>query len=214
MGQAEEEQSASLLSEDVSVRHTRAEDAFALIEAAVLFAIGVMFLKACGQVTGSLSGLSLLISYWSGYPFGWIFVAINLPFLLFGFVVLGRAFALKTLILCLAIPALTLIPPGLLHIDHVHPVVGAIGGALLIGNAILIAARHSASAGGVGVMAIWLQKTGRMKAGTFQLGVDLVVLSLSVFLLPPDRFLWSAAGIVLMNSVMIVWHQPQRYIGY
>lgn len=214
MERAEEKVGASVLPDDALVRHTLAEDAFALIEAAVLFAIGVIFLKACGQVTGSLSGLSLLISYWTGYPFGWIFAAINLPFLIFGIVVLGRAFAVKTLILCLVIPALTLVLPSLLRIDHVHPVVGAIGGALLIGNGILIAARHNASAGGIGVMAIWLQKTGKMKAGTFQLGVDFVVLSLSAFLLSPGRFLWSALGIMLMNSVMIVWHRPHRYIGY
>lgn len=194
--------------------HKPWEDALALAEAGVLFALGVMFLKACGQVTGSLSGLSLLISYWTGYKFGWIFAIVNLPFLLFAFFVLGRDFALKTLILCLLVPALTLVAPRLFVLEDVHPIVGAVGGAFLIGNGILIAARHRASAGGVGIVAIWLQNIGKIKAGTFQLGVDLCVLLLSIATLPLDRFLWSALGMVVMNSVMIVWHRPDRYIAY
>lgn len=195
-------------------RHSAAEDSLALMEAAVLFAIGVMLLKAAGLVTGSLSGLSLLISYVTGIRFGWIFALINLPFLIFAFFVLGRAFAFKTLILCLIIPALTLVVPHLMVLGPVHPVIGAIVGAVLIGNGILIAARHSASAGGIGVVAIWLQKRGIAKAGTFQLGVDLAVLLLSAFALSLDRFLWSAAGMVVMNGIMIVWHRPDRYIAY
>lgn len=196
-----------------SRRHSSAEDALAIAEAAVLFALGVMLLKAGGLVTGSLSGLSLLISYWTGMKFGWIFSMINLPFLIFAFFVLGRGFAAKTLALCLLVPALTLVAPQVMLVAA-HPVVGAIGGAFLIGNGILIAARHGASAGGVGVVAIWMQKQGRMKAGTFQLGIDLGVLLLSAFTLPIDRFLWSALGMVVMNGVMIVWHRPDRYIGY
>lgn len=194
--------------------HSLTEDALAIAEAAVLFALGVMLLKAGGLVTGSLSGLSLLISYWTGIRFGWIFVAINLPFLIFAFFVLGRGFAIKTLALCLLVPALTLVAPELMELGRVHPVVGAVGGAFLIGNGILIAARHSASAGGVGVVAIWMQRRGLMKAGSFQLGVDLGVLLLSAVTLAPDRFLWSAAGMIVMNSVMIVWHRPDRYIAY
>ncbi len=197
-----------------SISHRWYEDALAIGEASVLFALGVMLLKAGGLVTGSLSGLSLLISYWSGLRFGWIFAAINLPFLIFAFFVLGRAFAFKTLALCLLVPALTLVAPDLMELGSVHPVVGALGGAFLIGNGILIGARHSAGAGGVGIVALWLQKRGVIKAGTFQLAVDLGVLLLSAFSLPLDRFLWSAAGMIVMNSVMIIWHRPDRYIAY
>lgn len=194
--------------------HSRTEDAYAMLEAAILFSLGVMLLKAGGLVTGSLSGLSLLVSYRTGLPFGWIFAAINLPFLVFAFFVLGRGFALKTLFLCLLIPALTLVAPHVMVLGPVHPVVGALVGGTLIGNGILVAARHSASAGGIGVVALWLQKRGIARAGTFQLGVDLCVLALSWTTLSLDRFLWSAAGMIAMNGVMIVWHRPGRYIGY
>ncbi|MGD9812236.1 MAG: YitT family protein [Sphingobium sp.] len=199
---------------DRPVSHSVAEDMLAIAEAAVLFSLGVMLLKAAGLVTGSLSGLSLLISYWTGIRFGWVFAAINMPFLIFAFFVLGRAFAAKTAALCLIVPAMTLVAPRLMELGAVHPVVGAVGGAFLIGNGILIAARHSASAGGIGIVAIWMQKRGLMKAGSFQLGVDLIVLLLSILTLPLDRFLWSAAGMIVMNSVMIVWHRPDRYVVY
>ena len=195
-------------------QHGPLEDAFALFEAAILFAFGILLLKASGLVTGSLSGLSLLISYWTGWQFGWIFAAINLPFMVFAFFVLGRAFVFKTIGLCLLVPALTLIAPKLLVFEMVHPVVAAVGGGALIGNGILVAARHSASAGGVGVIALWLQKIGRMKAGKFQLGVDLTILLLSITTLSMAQFLWSAIGMVIMNGVMIIWHRPDRYIAY
>ena len=195
-------------------RHSAAEDVYALFEAAILFSLGVVLLKAAGLVTGSLSGLSLLISYWTGYRFGWIFAVINLPFLVFAFFVLGRGFAFKTLCLCLMIPAMTLIAPDFLTLSMVHPAVAALGGGALIGNAILVAARHSASGGGVGVVALWLQKRQIIKAGSFQLGVDLCVLLLSVTTLTWAQFFWSAVGMVMLNGVMIVWHRPDRYVAY
>lgn len=194
--------------------HSAAEDVFALLEAAILFALGVMLLKAAGLVTGSTSGLSLLISYWTGLRFGWIFAAVNLPFMIFAFFTLGRAFVFKTTCLYLLISVLTLITPDLMVMNHVHPVVAALAGGTVIGNGILVAARHNASAGGIGALALWLQKKGILRAGTFQLSIDLCVLGLSTLTLSPSQFLWSAVGMVAMNGVMIVWHRPDRYIAY
>ncbi|MGE4410146.1 MAG: YitT family protein [Sphingobium sp.] len=197
-----------------AVPHGRIEDGYAMLTAAGLIVLGLIFLKASGLVTGGIAGLALFLSYWTGVPFGGLFLIANLPFMIFGFFAMGRDFAVKTVLLSLMVPALSLIAPAYIGIGHIHPGVAAIMGGTLVGYGLLAAARHNASVGGIGIVALWLQKRGIAKAGYIQLGFDLLLLLIAILRLSPMQLFWSALSMVAISAILIVWHRPGRYIGY
>lgn len=196
------------------VPHSRTEDVYALLMAAGMIVLGLLFLKVAGLVTGGIAGLALFLTYVTSLPFGLLFPLLNLPFLIFAFFAMGREFALKTIFLSLVIPGLALLAPHGIRLDYIHPGVAAVMGGTLVGFGLLAAARHHASVGGVGIIALWLQKRQILKAGYVQLGFDISILTLSAFRLPALGVFWSAVSMVAMSGILILWHRPGRYIGY
>ena len=211
---AEVEASGADLTLPRAVPHSRLEDAYALLMAAGMIVVGLLFLKTAGLVTGGIAGFALFLTYVTGLSFGLLFLLLNLPFLFFAFFAMGREFATKTLLLSLAIPVLAQLAPFGLRLDYIHPGVAAAMGGTLVGFGLLAAARHHASVGGVGIVALWLQKREIVKAGYVQLAFDIGILALSVFRLSLVGVFWSAISMVTMSAILILWHRPGRYIGY
>ncbi len=196
------------------VPHGLGEDVYALLTSAFLIALGLMLLKAAGLVTGGLAGLALFLFYLTDYPFGVLFPIINLPFVIFAFIAMGREFAFKTIVMSALIPLLSLAAPHFLRFDYVHPGAAAVLGGMLIGYGLLASARHHASVGGLGIVALWLQRRKLAKAGYVQLGFDIAVLAVSALRLDVAAMFWSAISMVVMSGMLILWHRPGRYIGY
>lgn len=197
-----------------AVPHSRTEDTYALLMAAGMIVLGLLFLKTAGLVTGGIAGFALFLTYVTGLSFGLLFPLLNLPFLIFAFSAMGREFAVKTILLSLTIPALSLLAPHGIRLEYIHPGVAAVMGGTLVGFGLLAAARHHASVGGVGIVALWLQKRQLLKAGYVQLSFDIGILLLSAFRLAPIAVFWSAVSMVAMSGILILWHRPGRYIGY
>ena len=84
---------------------------------------------------------------------------------------------------------------------------------LLAGTGILILIRHGASLGGIGVLAIYLQKTRGWRAGTVQMGADVLILLGGLVVLSPLQLLLSVLGAVAVNLVIGVNHRTDRYFG-
>jgi uncharacterized membrane-anchored protein YitT (DUF2179 family) len=78
---------------------------------------------------------------------------------------------------------------------------------------ILSLARHSAGAGGTGVLALYLQKRKGINAGKTQMCCDALILLASAFTLHPQQLLFSAISAVAMSGVLVGFHKPERYIG-
>ena len=85
-------------------KHGVVEDVLGLLVGTVLASFGLFLLHSSSTVTGGTAGLALLLSYALPVPFGAIFVAVNLPFLIAAISRKGLDFTLRTL---LAIAVLT-----------------------------------------------------------------------------------------------------------
>lgn len=179
-----------------------------------MLVLGVMFLEKAEMVTGGVAGLALLITRFVPVPAGAMFFIINIPLLVFAFIAMGRAFALKTILLNMMILLLALVAGHLLFIQQVDPAFAAIAGGTLIGTGILMGARHRASAGGAGIIALYLQEKRGMNAGRILMMADATVLAISLPFLGLTQFLWSILSAIAANIVMMVWHKPGRYAGY
>ena len=73
----------------------------------VMTSLGVVFLKACGLVTGQLAGLSVLLSIVSPLGFSFWFFVINLPFYYLSWKKKGVGFTVRTMVAVIGISLLT-----------------------------------------------------------------------------------------------------------
>ena len=194
--------------------HNLAEDGYAIVIGCAFIAMGLMLLKAANLVTGGMAGIALLLSYLVHYPPATLFLFINIPFFLFAGRAMGIAFAIKTLFANLAIMAMGLMMPSALHLAQVSPLFAALFGGSIIGFGILAVARHGAGVGGLGVIALLLQRRRGWNAGRTPMLGDALILFASLPLLSVDRFALSILSAAAINAVLIVNHRPGRYIGY
>lgn len=116
-----------------AVPHTVLEDAYGLVAGVLFAAIGIAMLKAAGLVTGGVAGIALLLSYVVAQPVGALFMAINLPFFLFGYLSMGLRFAVKSVLGSVLIMGLLQLIPHAFILNYVHPAFAALIGGTLCG---------------------------------------------------------------------------------
>jgi uncharacterized membrane-anchored protein YitT (DUF2179 family) len=198
----------------VSVKpHSLFDDVYGIAVGVLFVATGVLLLQAAGLITGGVAGISLLVSYTTGFSVGVLFMLINLPFFLFGYLFMGARFTIKSLVGSLLIMAMLKLMPNGLVIGHVHPMVAALGGGTFCGMGILALARHGAGVGGTGIVTLWLQKKYAINAGRSQVLIDSVILLAALAIVAPERVGWSSLSAVAMSSMVMAWHRSGRYFG-
>lgn len=195
-------------------RHPIWEDGLAILTGCLLVALGVAFYARATLLFGGSSGMALLTTYATGWPFWATFWLVNLPFYALAVLRMGWAFALRTAAAVTLVSLLAGAQSGWLRLDHVAPLYAAIIGGVLTGVGLLILFRHRTGLGGVNVLALYLQERLGWRAGLTQLAVDLAILAAAVFVLPPDRLALSVLGAVVVNAILTVNHRPGRYTGY
>lgn len=73
--------------------------------------------------------------------------------------------------------------------------------------------RHHTGLGGINILVIFLQETWGIRAGYFQLAVDLAILGAAFFVLTPEYLLLSILGATVVNMIIGINHKPGRYLG-
>jgi uncharacterized membrane-anchored protein YitT (DUF2179 family) len=194
-------------------RHSWLEDLQALVSGTLLVAFAIVLFREAGMLTGGTPGLAFLAYYASGMSFGMLYFLINIPFHILGLLALGRAFALKTFAAVLLLSLFTELLGQWIRIASIAPVFAAILGGLLAGAGLLMLIRHQASLGGIGVLAIYLQKTRGWRAGSLQMIADAFIVGAALLVVEPDRVALSILGVLALNMVLAVNHRPGRYFG-
>ncbi|AMJ63605.1 YitT family protein [Bosea sp. PAMC 26642] len=194
-------------------RHRFYEDVFAMLLGTLLVSIGIVLYTKATLVTSGAAGLALLFQAATGINFGILFFAINLPFYWLAIRRMGWRFAARTFIAVGLVSTFTWATPGWLRIETVDPIYAALAGGSLMGLGLLALFRHRTGLGGVNILALYLQEKHGIRAGWFQLGVDILILCGALFLLPPDKVLVSLLGAAVLNLILAINHKPGRYMG-
>lgn len=194
------------------VPHSRTEDAVALFTGVLLISVGIAFFTGAGLLTGGTAGLAFLLHYATGWSFGKVFFALNLPFYWLAWRKLGRAFTFKTFAAVLLLSVLTDLQSQFLQIAQLQPLYAAVAGGLITGTGFLVLFRHRCSLGGVGILALYLQDRYGWRAGKVQMAVDCCIVALALFTVEPLRVAWSIVGAVALNLVLAMNHRPGRYM--
>lgn len=195
------------------IPHSLSEDIQALLVAPLFVAFSVLLFRQAGLLTGGTVGLAFLIHYAAGWPMGAVLFAVNLPFYVFAVRAMGWEFALKTFVAVSLLAIYTEALPALISIHSVNPLFAAVMGGFLIGVGLLILIRHKASLGGLGVLAIYLQKRKGWQAGRVQMAADCLIVGAALLVRDPLSVGLSIIGAVALNLVIAVNHKEGRYVG-
>ncbi|GAA3877401.1 YitT family protein [Celeribacter arenosi] len=193
--------------------HSLLDDAQGYLFGTAMCAFALVMLRTLGLVTGQTAGLAILISYVTGWPFGWVFFVVNLPFYWFAYRRMGRAFVMRTFVNVALISAFAELFPTLVAFERIDPLFGAVLFGLMTGAGLLAIFRHGGSLGGIGILALYFQDATGVKAGYSQLAFDAVLFAIAAFILPLPLVLYSLVGAVVVNLVIAINHRRDRYIA-
>ena len=126
---------------------------------------------------------------------------------------MGWAFTLRTFTAVALVSVLSKLNSQWIDFSHLDPLYATVIGGGLIGTGLLMLFRHRTGLGGINILAMYLQEKTGLRAGYFQLGVDLTILAIAFFVLPADRLALSVLGAAIANLILAINHKPGRYMG-
>lgn len=144
----------------------------------VLFAAGFNFFLVPQQLlSGGVSGMAMVIGYFTDWNIGLLFFLFNLPLMAWGWFVIGRRFILlSTLFVTVSSWLLQVFPVVPLIED---PILGSVFGGVLVGIATGIALRAGGSSGGFDILGSILTKSRDFPLGSTLFALNgLVILAM------------------------------------
>lgn len=199
--------------ETATVRHRLYEDALALLLGTLFISLGLGLYAQTKLLTGSTAGLSLLLSYVTHVHFGVIFFVVNLPFYWLAWRRLGWQMAVRTFTAVGLVTVFSRLTGDWIGFAFVNPIYAMVMGSGLTGIGLLMLFRHRTGLGGINILAIYLQERYGIRAGYFQLAVDLSILVAAFFVLPASGLVLSVGGALIINLMLAINHKPGRYMG-
>lgn len=194
-------------------RHKIYEDVLALVLGTLFVSFGMLIYAKTMLTVGGLAGLALLLSYITPLGFGLIFFVINLPFYILAVKRMGWPFTLRTFLAVGLVSIFSRLTGLWVNFAHLDPIYATIMGGGLMGTGLLMLFRHRTGLGGINILALYLQERFGLRAGYFQLGVDLAIMAGAAFVLPWDLLALSVLGAVIVNLIIAINHRPGRYAG-
>ena len=82
-----------------------------------------------------------------------------------------------------------------------------------MGVGFVVLFRHQASLGGINILVLYLQDKHGFRAGKLQMGMDVLIVMTSLFIVSPMALLASIHGAVMLNLAIALNHRPGRYMA-
>lgn len=193
--------------------HSLFEDVLAILTGTLFVSLGIAMFNQVGLLTGGTAGLAFLIHYSTGISFGLLFFLINLPFYWLAWRRMGWQFTLKTFCSVALVSVMSSLHPKMAALSDLTPFYVAMIGGLLMGVGFIVLFRHQASLGGINILALYLQGKHGIRAGKFQMGIDMVIVLASLLVVSPMALLASVLGAIILNLCITLNHRPGRYMA-
>lgn len=148
------------------------------------------FLLSSGFIDGGVTGVSMLLATTTGLPLALWLPVINLPFVAIGYRLLGRAFAVRSV---LAIAALAVVLATVPYPDVTHDLLlTAVFGGFFLGAGIGLAMRGSAVLDGTEIAALLISKRADiLRVGDVILLFNVVLFTVAAAVLGLNEALYS-----------------------
>ncbi|MCI9613848.1 MAG: YitT family protein [Dorea sp.] len=177
----------------------------------VFLAVAVAaFIVPHGIIMGGATGVALTINHYVDGNLSVVIFIVNMVLFVLGTFVLGKKFALTTLISTIVYPvSLSVVQavPGITRLTENVMLASLYGGALL-GIGIGLVVRVGSSTGGTDILALVFHKWFHLAVAVFMYLVDFTVLLCQAFFSTPEQILYGifvlAAATMMMNRVVLM----------
>ena len=170
------------------------------------------FLLTNNFIDGGATGISLLVSAVTDIPLYYLIPAINLPFILMGYKIMGKQFAIKTAfgIAALAIVLATVSFPNVTN-DNL---LVAVFGGFFLGAGIGFAVRGGAVIDGTEVLAIFLSKKIGSTLGDIIMVINVFIFGAAAYYLGVEKALYSMITYISATKTLdFLIEGIEEYIG-
>lgn len=175
---------------------------------AVLISVSFnLFLIPHQLLSGGLSGISMIVGYFTGWNIGLIYFISNLPVLIWGIVAIGRKFILLSVISVICtVWFMQIIPVDSTSFQFDQTISAVFGGVILgVGSGITL--RIGGSSGGIDIIGSILTRKRDFPLGTFLLVLNsIVVFVLGYFKQDWNLALYSMLSMFIVSKVMDTIH--------
>jgi uncharacterized membrane-anchored protein YitT (DUF2179 family) len=170
------------------------------------------FLLTNHFIDGGATGISLLISALTDIPLYMLLIGINIPFIILGYKILGKHFALKT---ALAISGLALCVATVPFPDVTQDnLLVAIFGGFFLGAGIGLSVRGGAVIDGTEVLAIFLSRKFGTTLGDIIILINIVIFLTAAYLLSVEIALYSMITYLAASKTLdFIIEGIEEYIG-
>lgn len=158
---------------------------------AVLMGVGLeIFLVPNNVIDGGITGISIMLSYLTGWKLGIFIFLLNTPFVFIGYKQIGKTFALSTLygILILSVTTYLLHPVPAFTQDIL---LASVFGGFILGIGVGMVIRYGGSLDGTEILAILFNNKLPFSVGEIIMFLNLFILGSAGFVFSWDRAMYS-----------------------
>ena len=168
------------------------------------------FIVPHGIIMGGATGIGLLLSRVISLPMSSLILAVNAFLFVWGTLVLGKKFALTTIVSTFAYPAFLSVAqmiPGITELTD-NIMLATLYGGVLLGAGIGLIVKVGSSTGGTDILALIFHKWFHIPVAVLLYVVDFLVLGSQIFDSTSEQVLYGIMTLVLetvfMNRVMLL----------
>ena len=168
------------------------------------------FIVPHGIIMGGATGIGLLLSRVISLPLSSLILAVNAFLFVWGTLVLGKKFALTTIVSTFAYPAFLSVAqmiPGITELTD-NIMLATLYGGVLLGAGIGLIVKVGSSTGGTDILALIFHKWFHIPVAVLLYVVDFLVLGSQIFDSTSEQVLYGIMTLVLetvfMNRVMLL----------
>jgi uncharacterized membrane-anchored protein YitT (DUF2179 family) len=158
---------------------------------ATLMGVGLeIFLVPNNVIDGGITGISIMLSYITGWKLGFFIFILNIPFFFIGYKQIGKTFALSTLYGIIILSIVT----GLLHPVPAFTediLLAAVFGGIILGIGVGLVIRYGGSLDGTEILAILFNNKLPFSVGEIIMFFNLFILGTAGFVFTWDRAMYS-----------------------
>ena len=186
----------------------------------ILISLGILsasfgfkgFLLTNHFIDGGATGISLLVSALTKIPLYYLIIGVNIPFIILGYRIMGKAFAIKT---ALAISGLSICLATISFPDVTRDnLLVAVFGGFFLGAGIGLSVRGGAVIDGTEVLAIYLSRKFGTTIGDIIIVINVVIFSAAAYFLGIEVALYSMITYLAASKTLdFIVEGIDEYIG-
>ena len=170
------------------------------------------FLLPNSFIDGGVTGISLLTTAITKFPFPILIVVLNIPFIILGFTQISKSFAIKSILAIIGLAiVLAIVNYPIITSDKL---LVAVFGGFFLGAGIGLSIRGGGVLDGTEVLAIYLSKRTGLTIGDIILVFNILIFSVAAYLLSIETALYSVLSyLAASKTVDFIVEGVEEYTG-